>query len=108
MRSSLHKNSKRVPRNDTHSATSGLVILCMHTIINPTSCPCVILCSDLIMPHIRGGRSLDNLHRVSTGESDVQSTCSLGDPGTCVSLVNLSLTVHFLFHQSWIWLQRVL
>ena len=32
---------------------------------------------------MRGGRSLDNLHRISTGDSDGQ--LSLGEPGTYVS-----------------------
>lgn len=38
------------------------------------------------MPRIRGGRSLDNLHRISTGDGDVQT--NLGDSGTSVSQVN--------------------
>lgn len=58
---SLHKN-KKMQRSETHSATSG----------------------DLILPRMRGGRSLENIYRVSSGDSESQTT--LGDPGTFIDL----------------------
>ena len=43
---------------------------------------------DLILPRMRGGRSLDNLHRVSFGDGGAggaENQPSLGEPGTFVS-----------------------
>lgn len=99
------KTKKVVGRPETYSATSGSVqrvglarskswgkpegcVLCGPIIIsfNFLFTHPVSLSRDLILPRMRGGRSLENLHRVSSGEPEGQ--ISLGEPGTFVRVLN--------------------
>ena len=57
---------------------SSLLIICLSS-----------LYSDLILPRMRGGRSLDNLHRVSLADGGGDNQPSLGEPGTFVSQLSI-------------------
>ncbi|XP_019857271.1 PREDICTED: disabled homolog 2-interacting protein-like [Amphimedon queenslandica] len=75
------KAPKKVPQRqqaETHSSTSG----------------------DLILPRMRGGRSLDNLHRVSMAEGGGENQPSLGEPGTFVDLATKGTLSIQLVHPS--------
>lgn len=104
MKSTL-KTKKGVGRPETYSATSGSVqraglarskswgkpegcvlrgpvIISFNFVFTPPISPC----RDLILPRMRGGRSLENLHRVSSSEPEGQ--ISLGEPGTFVRVLS--------------------